>query len=399
MPTYVTWIGFIFSLAIMILVARKNLWLGFIIGALILGFINLKPALILDEIKDTLIDPSILLLGVAVGLIPLIGGVLEESGLMDGLFKNLRLKRKLFLIFGPAFLGMLPMPGGALLSAPLLLRAGEDITDQQYTAINVWFRHALILIYPLGALLVTSKMADLYLYKALLYLIPGFIIMIILGWVFLLRGIKGNLPSQEHIDYKALFTPIGIIITAPIIHLILMSIFPNIQSEIPLIIGVFCSLVLGLIFGKLKITQLIPISKKMKPWKYFLIILGMFLFLNIFLASNISRIIAGIAFSKSFTIVIIAAFLGLVTGRVQMPFAITLPIFYSRFGADAMSYLVFAVMFFSTYMGYIISPIHPCVSVSLEFFGSNLKGFYKKLLLPTMISLVVAFAIALLFIK
>ncbi|HHI88094.1 MAG TPA: DUF401 family protein [Candidatus Cloacimonetes bacterium] len=399
MPTYVIWIGFIFSLAIMILVARKNLWLGFIVGALILGLINLQPSLMASEIKNTLIDPSILLLGIAVGIIPLIGGVLEQSGLMDGLFRNLRLKRKLFLIFGPAFLGMLPMPGGALLSAPLVLRAGEDISDQQYTAINVWFRHALILIYPLGALLVTSKMADLYLYKALLYLIPGFIIMIILGWVFLLRGIKGNLPSQEHIDYKELLTPIGIIITAPIIHLILMSLFPNIQSEIPLIIGVFCSLMLGLFLGKLKVNDIIIISKKMKPWKYFLIIIGMFLFLNIFLASNISRIIAAIAFSKSFTIVIIAAFLGLVTGRVQMPFAIALPIFYSRFGTDAMSYLVFAVMFFSTYMGYIISPIHPCVSVSLEFFGSNLKEFYRKLLVPTSISLVVAFVIAFFFIK
>lgn len=210
MPILLIWIGFFFSLAIMILIARKNLWLGFIIGALILGFINLRLVVIFQQIKSTIFDPAILLLGVAVGIIPLIGGVLEESGLMEGLFKNLRLKRKLFLIFGPAFLGMLPMPGGALLSAPLVLRAGDDISDKQYTAINVWFRHALILIYPLGALLVTSKMAGLYLYRALLYLIPGFVLMILLGWIFLLKGIKGNLPTQKHINYKALFTPIGI---------------------------------------------------------------------------------------------------------------------------------------------------------------------------------------------
>jgi len=399
MPTALAWLGFLVSLVIMIAVARKNIWLGFIVGALILGFVNLTPSKILLEIKSTLIDPSILLLGVAVGLIPLIGGVLEESGMMEALFKNLKLRRKLFLIFGPAFLGMLPMPGGALLSAPLLLRAGEDITDKQYTAINVWFRHALILIYPLGALLVTSKMAGLYLYKALLYLIPGFVIMIVLGWIFLLRGIDGNLHTQHKIDLRALLTPIGIIITAPLIHLILMTLFPNILSEIPLIIGVSCSLILGFVLGKIKMKELLPLSRKMKPWKYFLIIIGMFLFLNIFQASNMSRIIAEIAFSKSFTIVLIAAFLGFVTGRVQMPFAIVLPIFYSRFGTDAMSYLVFALMFFSTYMGYIISPIHPCVSVSLEFFGSSLKDFYKKLTAPTLISLLTAFLIAMMFIQ
>ncbi|MDP8315446.1 MAG: DUF401 family protein, partial [Candidatus Celaenobacter antarcticus] len=339
-----------------------------------------------------------LLLGVAVGIIPLIGGVLDKSGLMDGMFNNLRLKRKLFLIFGPAFLGMLPMPGGALLSAPLVLRAGEDISDKQYTAINVWFRHALILIYPLGALLVTSKMANLYLYKALLYLIPGFILMIILGWIFLLKGIRGNLPTQKHLNHKALYTPIGIIIAAPLIHLFLMILFPGILTEIPLIIGVSISLILAMIFGKMKPHDLIQVIKKMKPLKYFLIIIGMFLFLNIFEASNMSEIIAKIAISKTFTIVFIAAFLGFVTGRVQMPFAIVLPIFYSRFGTDAMSYFLFAIMFFSTYMGYIVSPIHPCVSVSLEFFGSSLKDFYKKLFWPTFISLAAAFVVSIVFV-
>ncbi len=398
MPILLIWIGFFFSLAIMILIARKNLWLGFIIGALILGFINLRLVVIFQQIKSTIFDPAILLLGVAVGIIPLIGGVLEESGLMEGLFKNLRLKRKLFLIFGPAFLGMLPMPGGALLSAPLVLRAGDDISDKQYTAINVWFRHALILIYPLGALLVTSKMAGLYLYRALLYLIPGFVLMILLGWIFLLKGIKGNLPTQKHINYKALFTPIGIIIAAPLIHLLLMTLFPDILTEIPLIICVSVSLVLAMLLGKMKPLDLISVIKKMKPLKYFLIIIGMFLFLNIFKASNISAIIGEIAISKCFTIIVIAAFLGFVTGRVQMPFAIALPIFYSRFGTDAMSYLLFAIMFFSTYMGYIVSPIHPCVSVSIEFFGSSLKGFYKKLFWPVFISLATSFLVAILFV-
>jgi len=397
--TLLLWLGFFFSLFIMILVARKNLWLGFIIGALILGFINLKPIGILQEFKNTIFDPAILLLGIAVGIISLIGGVLERSGLMEGLFKNLRLKRKLFLIFGPAFLGMLPMPGGALLSAPLVLRAGEDISDKQYAAINVWFRHALILIYPLGALLITSKMANLYLYKALLYLLPGFLLMIVLGWIFLLKGIKGNLPTQKYLNYKALITPIGIIITAPLIHLFLMTLFPDILTEIPLIIGVSVSLALAMLLGKMKLFNLIPVIKKMKPLKYFLIIIGMFLFLNIFEASNMSSIIAQAAISKGFTIVFIAAFLGFVTGRVQMPFAIVLPIFYSRFGADAMSYLLFAIMFFSTYMGYIVSPIHPCVSVSIEFFGSSLKGFYKKLFWPAFISLTTAFIVSLVFVK
>ncbi|MCK4339438.1 MAG: DUF401 family protein [Candidatus Cloacimonetes bacterium] len=390
----IIWLSFLVSLALMIIIARKNLWVGFITGALVLGIFNLSFREVLIEIQNTLTDPSILLLALAVGLIPLIGGALEVSGLMDDLVNNLKMKRKSFLAFGPAFLGMLPMPGGALLSAPLVLRAGLDISDDKYTAINVWFRHVLVLIYPLGALLVTSKMANLSLYVAMLYIIPGFIMMIILGYIFLLRGIHGNLKTSDNIIRKKIFIPVAIILSAPIIHLILMSLFKNIIQEIPLSIGVLTSLILAFCFGKLNWKRIKPISLKMKPWKFFLIIIGMFLFLNMFKASNISKVIADIVFCKSFLVVVIAAFLGFVTGRVQMPFAILLPIYYSKFGVEAITYLVFAVMFFSIFMGYIISPVHPCVSVSIEFFGSTLKDFFKRTILPVAISLFVAFILS-----
>jgi len=51
---------------------------------------------------------------------------------------------------------------------------------------------------------------------------------------------------------------------------------------------------------------------------------------------------------------------------------------------------VFALMYFSIFMGYVISPVHPCVSVSLEFFGAQLKDFFKLLIIPVLISLVIA---------
>ena len=388
--TLLIWLGFLISLALMIIIARKNIWIGFIIGAIVLGIFNLSFREILAQIQNTLTDPSILLLAFAVGLIPLIGGALEVSGLMDDLVNNLKMKRKSFLMFGPAFLGMLPMPGGALLSAPLVLRAGTDISDDKYTAINVWFRHTLILIYPLGALLVTTKMANLSLYVAMLYIIPGFILMIILGYIFLLKGIHGNLKTSDNIIRRKIFIPVSIILSAPIIHLILMSLFKNIIQEIPLSVGVLTSLILAFSFGKLNLKRIKSISAKMKPWKFFLIIIGMFLFLNIFQASNISKVISDIVFCKSFLVVGVAAFLGFVTGRVQMPFAILLPIYYSSFSVNSMTYLVFAISLFSIYMGYVISPIHPCVSVSIEFFGSNLKDFFKRTILPVAISLFVA---------
>ena len=43
----------------------------------------------------------------------------------------------------PAFLGFLPSLGGALFSAPMVENASRryDMTPEQKTAINYWFRH------------------------------------------------------------------------------------------------------------------------------------------------------------------------------------------------------------------------------------------------------------------
>ena len=80
-----------------------------------------------------------------------------------------------------------------------------------------------------------------------------------------------------------------------------------------------------------------------------------------------------------------------------MPFSILLPVYYSKFGIGTITYIVFAIMFFSIFIGYVISPVHPCVSVSLEFFGTGLKGFFKKLAVSVIISLCFALAISIIF--
>ncbi|MBS3741055.1 MAG: DUF401 family protein [Candidatus Cloacimonetes bacterium] len=397
MSTYIAWFSFVLAIVIMLMVGRKNLWLGFIIGALLLGIFNLEASEIIKNIAGTLSDPSILLLATAVGTIAMIGGVLEASGLMTQLFKHLSMNRKLFLIFGPGLFGMLPMPGGALLSAPLVERAGQDISAKEYAGINVWFRHTLILIYPLGALLVVSKIAKLHLYTAMLYLLPGFFLLTILGYIFLLRHIDGNLSTTESFNFKKIFMPIGIIAAAPVMHVVLISVFPGILNEIALLIAVLTSIFLAIWLGKLELKMIIPVAKKMKPWKYFLIILGMFIFLNIFKATDISNMIAKIVFCKTFLIVGIGFILGFITGRTQMPFGILLPIYFTRFQVNSVSYLTFSVMFFSIFMGYVISPIHPCISVSLEFFDVDLKDFIKALILPVILAMLVPFLISLIF--
>lgn len=388
----ITWIGFLLSVGLIIGLARKNLWMGLMAGALLLGIFNLSFIKIASVAGSTLSDISIVLLAISVGLIPLIGGIMEESHLMEGLVNNLRIGKKGFLMLSPALFGMLPMPGGALLSAPMVERGGEGVSGAQKAALNVWFRHLLIFMYPLGALLPTTKMAGLNLYRELLYLLPYFIVLTVTGYIFTIRGIKGNINYRGRFNLKKLLVPLAVILLAPIIHSLLMRIF-NIV-EIGLLIGVSASLIVAWVTSGLKRKDFLRIAKKMQPWNYTLIIFGMFLFLNIFKAAEMSEVIAAIAFSPVFLVIFIGALLGFATGRVQVPVSIILPIFYAKYGESAMTFPVFAVMFFGIFIGYLISPIHPCVSVSVEYFNTNLKDYMKFVIPPAVISIIIATAAA-----
>ncbi len=388
MNDIIIWIGFLFSLTLLILIARKNFWLGMLIGALVLGLFNLSIREIAYVLWGTVSDPSIILLAISVGIIPLIGGIMEESHLIEWLVQNLRIGKKGSLMLSPAIFGMLPMPGGALLSAPMIERTGEGVKSDMKAVINVWFRHLLIFVYPLGALLPTTKMANLNLYREIPYLIPFFFVIFILGYLFMIRGVSGEINYKDKFELKGLLIPLGIIMVAPIIHFSLMQVFKI--GEIALLIGVSISFILAFIASRLKMREFPKVIKKMRPWNYTLIIFGMFLFLNIFKSSDMSDVIAKIAFTPAFLIVGIGAFLGFVTGRVQLPVSILLPIFYSKYGEATMNPTTFAIMFFSILMGYMISPIHPCVLVSIEYFKTNIKDYMKTMASSVIISLVIA---------
>jgi len=81
--------------------------------------------------------------------------------------------------------------------------------------------------------------------------------------------------------------------------------------------------------------------------------------------------------------------LGFATGRLQVPAAIIIAIFATKFGT--MSAPVFAVMFFSIFLGYVLTPVHPCVTLSAKFFSVDLKDFFKEVLPPALPAFVLSF--------
>jgi len=389
------WIGFSLSIVLLLFVSRRNLALGMAVAAVVLAGFTLTPASFGDALWRTISDPSVLLLALVVGLIPLIGGAMETSGEMGRLVSNLRIGVRPFLAFAPALLGMLPMPGGALLSAPMVERGAGHTAPDVKAAANVWFRHALLLVYPLGpSLIASAKIAGLDVYAVIPYLVPAFLLTIGVGYVFLLRRAGGRLSHSGSFSLVGLLVPLGIILAAPLLDLVLKGTIDLPVAEIGTSIGVAVSLVAAIAVGRLRFRQLGAVARRMTPWKYSLIVLAMFAFLNVFTASGVPERIAAMALPPVVLCVAIGAALGLITGRIQAPMSIVLPIYASTYGA--MSAPVFAVTYFAVFLGYILTPIHPCISVSVEYFRTSMGAFLRRMIVPATIGWAVCLVVGLL---
>jgi len=307
---------------------------------------------------------------------------MEESGLMLELVQKMNVSKKISMMVVPAFFGLLPVAGGALMSAPILDQIDKEVDVNRKVAINVWFRHVLILIYPISsAMIVASVLSGISLYLIFIALIPPFILMVFMGYFLLVKNIKTNAEPSER-DLKKVFHNMIPIIIAPIIDFIGRTFFNVAIPEIFLLISLIVSLGIALKFANMKIANIKNVAKKMKIWRFPLLIFAMFWFLDVFIRSGVAEEIGSL--NLSFILfILLGFFLGFATGRIQLPLSILIPIYLSQFITTIMPLMELVFLYCSIFFGYIITPIHPCVAYSTNYFKTNYKNVAKRLAIPT----------------
>ena len=199
--------------------------------------------------------------------------------------------------------------------------------------------------------------------------------------------------TADEFSWKGLLVPLGVLMAAPILDFVILTWGKPDIREVALILAVLVSFSLAAYFAHTNLRRSALVAKKMKPWNFGSIIFGMFLFLAVFKASGVPELITGLGMSNLALCVGGGFLLGIATGRIQVPASIVIPIYLGGAGATVMGAWPFAIMYASMFVGYIISPVHPCISVSLEYFGVDLKSFFRKMLWPGVIMMVVLLTI------
>ncbi|MBC8016998.1 MAG: DUF401 family protein, partial [Verrucomicrobia bacterium] len=134
------------------------------IGALLLAVIYLTPPR--DFIKATItavFSPKSLDMTMTLMLTMVMEHILRTSGMLTRMVSSLSAAlpdRRVVMAAMPALIGLLPSPGGAVFSAPMVNEAAGDasIKPEQKAMINYWYRHIWEYISPLypGIILVAG---------------------------------------------------------------------------------------------------------------------------------------------------------------------------------------------------------------------------------------------------
>ncbi len=199
---------------VLILMAIKRKWMlgnAFLGGSLVMGVMFLMaPAAIGQSLVMALIHPKTLFLSIVVGLILVLSHSLEHSGQMMRLlnsFKGLIKRPKISLIIFPVLIGLLPMPGGAIFSAPMVKNIGREhnLTDAHLSYINYWFRHIWEYWWPLypGILLATA-LAGIDLWRLVFVALPLTLVAVLAGYWPLRRVLSDSADRQALTDPNAL---------------------------------------------------------------------------------------------------------------------------------------------------------------------------------------------------
>ncbi|MGE4420922.1 MAG: DUF401 family protein [Pseudodesulfovibrio sp.] len=403
----------LFSFLLMLAGMRLRIGLGLsiLIGGVAMGLLfGMGPLPIAKTGVLALTQDKFLFLAAIVGLILILSDAMERSGqskrLMEALSGFLTSPR-LRLVFFPALIGLLPMPGGAVFSAPMIKTVSEDmrITNSDRAVLNYWFRHVWELIWPLyPGIILTLALADLQILDLVSYTWPATPIMLLTGWFFFLRpGVLGakdlTVPMPLTTRSKSAALREGLPLLIAIVGAIgLETSIATFAPSVPFEFGVVAALAAAVVCVMVQNTQLglnflRQVLSKRSLWSMISVICAIFVFKDILQGAGVVQEMARVAggdaalfASAAFLPFLVGMVAGINVAFVGATFPLLLGVLSSLGMQDqTVPYIVLAT--FCGFTGVMISPIHICFILTCEYFQCDLGRTWRKVVAPCLLFL------------
>lgn len=394
-------IKIILSLAFILILNRitDRLYLAVACGTIFLGVISgHSPESMAGIVIEKVLSPNTIFLMVIIFQVIWLSSQMSETGVMKDLVRSINngLSKRTSMAVLPAVIGLLPMPGGALFSAPLVDQCDTEngIGSLEKTMINYWFRHIWEYWWPLyPGVLLAVDLSGMTIVQFMLLQFPLSIVSVLAGYFFILSKIdhgqnenrKGSQAFRETLIH--VFPVIIIIIVYAVIKIFIPPV-SDLNKYLPMITGILISqlylqLKRPISLNDWKLIILSSKTLKLAVLVLFILIYGAFISSPLpdgsFIMDHMKDELSFMGIPLFFVIILIPFISGITTGLAVGFVGASFPIIVNLAGGDT-GYLVLAYGF--GYIGMILSPVHVCLVVTAEHFKTDAGVTIKSLLKP-----------------
>jgi len=379
---------------------RVNLGITLNSTALLLALLSISWLEIPTIIYNTSVDLRTISVVFASFGIMVMSQLYKETRVINDLSESLSRiikNSKLLVSILPAIIGLLPVAGGALMSAPLVEAETEKLglKAEKKTYVNVWFRHTIFPVYPISQILIlTATLTGLTLTSIIVRQIPIVISMIITGYLIGLwkttstgrrkENSKTNLSSELK-RFAIAFSPI------------LATIIVVVGLGVDVSIAAFLGVAVLVLIAK---PSFEVFQRPFRNWATYGISLaafGAFFLRNVVEATELSEIFEAFVANGSvddlMLLIAIPAVLAFFVGSPLGGVAISYSILEGIVNFTPKSA---ALLYISSYLGYIVAPTHLCLVLTADYFKCSFGRLYNYFIPSLSISFTTAILLYLL---
>jgi integral membrane protein (TIGR00529 family) len=371
---------------------RVNLGVTLTSTAILLSLLSMEFGGIPNVFLETSTDALTISLVSATFGIMLLSQLYKETGVVNNMSRNLSdivKNSKLVVSLLPAVIGLLPVAGGALMSAPLIEAEANklELKEDKKTYVNIWFRHTIFPVYPMSQVLIlTVALTSISLTSLIMRQIPVAIAMVAVGYLIAFWKVSTVKDEVEKSNFNGNLLSL-LTSFSPIIAMIFAVAVLGIDVSIAAFIGVA---VLLLIARPSLNTFSMPFRNK-AIYGVTLAAYGAMLLRKVTIESGVSDVLGEIIANGNVNEVVllltVPAVLGFLVGSPSGGIAISVPML-----AGTLSFMPNAagLLYISAYLGYLGAPTHLCLVLTADYFKCPLGRLYKYMIPSLVISFIAA---------
>ncbi|TYB93774.1 MAG: DUF401 family protein [Kosmotoga sp.] len=377
-------IAVITGLALLAITMRlfKNITLSLIIAIVTIGIILMIPlTTYFSSFSTTISDWEFWKVIITIFSIYLLGETMSKSGdsrRFTSAIKEIFPNPKVSISLMPALIGLLPMPGGAMFSAPMVKDISNDtsnISSKDALATNYWFRHSMEYFWPLyPAIIIVASMANVSLRSIVIYMLPVGLAAIISGYLLMIRSVpKLKLKKTS------------------LLHLVISS-WPIIVVIIFVILnqpGWLVVLLTSIVYLLTKTKKSGALKGVLNKWKTFTLLLAVFYFKAFVESTQVHDFMSEELISWSIptllVMMVLPFLMGQMTGITQGAVGLSFPLVMSMASeGTGLSVAILAYTF--AVAGVLLSPVHLCIVLTVNYFRESYSALAKRIILPLSIA-------------